>query len=54
MKYAVEMGTGVMMYIPSFIKTASGLEKLKGDTHDKHIDHILVSLRLFFFSKEGT
>jgi hypothetical protein len=28
MKYAVEMGSGVMIYIPSFIKTASGIQKL--------------------------
>jgi hypothetical protein len=29
MKYAVEMGSGVMMiYIPSFIKIGSGIEKL--------------------------
>jgi hypothetical protein len=28
MKYAVEMGSGVMIYIPSFIKTGSGIQKL--------------------------
>jgi hypothetical protein len=30
MKYAVEMGSGVMTYIPSFIKTGSGIQKLMG------------------------
>jgi hypothetical protein len=28
MKYAVEMGSGVMTYIPSFIKIGSGIQKL--------------------------
>jgi hypothetical protein len=28
MKYAVEMGSGAMTYIPSFMKTGSGIQKL--------------------------
>jgi hypothetical protein len=28
MKYAVEMGSGAVMYIPSFIKIGSGIQKL--------------------------
>jgi hypothetical protein len=28
MKYAAEMGSGAMMYIPSFIKSGSGIQKL--------------------------
>jgi hypothetical protein len=28
MKYTVEMGSGVMIYIPSFIKIGSGIQKL--------------------------
>jgi hypothetical protein len=33
MKYAVEMGSSAMVYIPSFIKTGSGIQKLiRGDT----------------------
>jgi hypothetical protein len=27
MKYAVEMGSGAIIYIPSFIKIGSGIEK---------------------------
>jgi hypothetical protein len=27
MKYAVEMGSGAMIYIPSFVKTGSGVQK---------------------------
>jgi hypothetical protein len=30
MKHAVEMGSGVMIYIPSFIKIASDIQKLTG------------------------
>jgi hypothetical protein len=30
MKYAVEMGLGAMIYIPSFIKISSGIRKLIG------------------------
>jgi hypothetical protein len=33
MKYAVEMASGAMIYIPSSIKIGSGIQKLiKGDT----------------------
>jgi hypothetical protein len=31
-KYAVEMGSGAMIYIPSLIKIGSGIKKLMGDT----------------------
>jgi hypothetical protein len=31
MKYAVEFGSGAMIYIPSFIKTGSGIQKLMGE-----------------------
>jgi hypothetical protein len=33
MKYAVEMGSGAMTYIPSFIKIDSGIWKLTGDIY---------------------
>jgi hypothetical protein len=32
MKYSVEMGSGAMTYIPSFIKTGSTIQKLIGWT----------------------
>jgi hypothetical protein len=35
MKYAVEMGSGAMMYIPSFIKIGSGIQKLIGVIHSQ-------------------
>jgi hypothetical protein len=37
MKHAVEMGSGAMIYIPSFIKTGSGIQKLIGGIH-RHTD----------------
>jgi hypothetical protein len=43
MKYAVEMGSVAMIYIPSFIKIGSGIQKLMGgdsQTHRQHGDHI--------------
>jgi hypothetical protein len=50
MKYAVEMGSGAMIYIPSFIKIGSDIQKLKRwdthtDTHRQQGD--LISLLLF-------
>jgi hypothetical protein len=34
MKYAVEMGSGAMIYIPSFIEIGSGIQnRLMKDTH---------------------
>jgi hypothetical protein len=32
-KYATEMGSRAMIYIPSFIKTGSGIQKLLGGIH---------------------
>jgi hypothetical protein len=33
MKYAVEMGSGAMIYNASFIQTGSGIQMLMVDTH---------------------
>jgi hypothetical protein len=40
MKYHVEVGSGVMIYIPSFMKTGSGIHKLRGEinTHRQNGD----------------
>jgi hypothetical protein len=38
MKYAVEMSSGVMIYIPSFIKIGSGFQKLIGRYTDTQTD----------------
>jgi hypothetical protein len=37
MKYAVEMGSGTMIYISSFIKTASGIQNLMGGYPDRKV-----------------
>jgi hypothetical protein len=49
MKYAVEMGSGAMTGIPSFIKIGSGIRKFGGDTqtHISWCSHKLT----FIFSK---
>jgi hypothetical protein len=37
MKYAVDMGLGAVVYIPSFIKTGSGIQNLTaGEIHRQH------------------
>jgi hypothetical protein len=51
MKYGVEMGLGVMIYMLSFIKICSSIEKLIGGIHRQHGDHI--NLLLFFLNKES-
>jgi hypothetical protein len=33
-KYAVEMGSGAMIYIPSLVKIGSGIQKLTGGYTD--------------------
>jgi hypothetical protein len=47
MKYAVEIGSGAMIYIPSFIKIVSGIQKLMGAGFTDR------SLLSFFKNKEG-
>jgi hypothetical protein len=43
MESAVEMGSGAMIYIPSFIKIGSGIQKLLGGgMHIQHADLISV------------
>jgi hypothetical protein len=50
-EFAVEMDTGVMMYIPSFIKTGSTFEKLIREIHREHDDR--QRLLLFIQNKEN-
>jgi hypothetical protein len=39
MKYAAEKGSGAMIYIPSFIKIGSAIQKFTGGIHS-HTDSI--------------
>jgi hypothetical protein len=41
MNYAVEMGSGAMIYIPSVIKIGSSIQRLLG--RDTHIDSKVIS-----------
>jgi hypothetical protein len=50
-EYAIEMGSGAMIYISSFIKIGSGIQKLIGVTHRQRGDRI--SLLLFFQNRES-
>jgi hypothetical protein len=42
MKCTVDMGSGVMIYIPSFIKFGSGIEKWIRGMH-RHIDSKVIT-----------
>jgi hypothetical protein len=48
MKYAVEMGSDAMIYIPIFIKIGSGIQKLMGDTQTHSV---VISKAYFYFFK---
>jgi hypothetical protein len=52
MKYAVGMGSGAMMYIPSFIKTGSGIQKLIGGYTYRHTARWSYK-NTYIFSKRG-
>jgi hypothetical protein len=51
MKYAVEMVSRAMAYIPGFIKIGSGVQKLIDGIHRQHGDRI--RLFLFFLNKKS-
>jgi hypothetical protein len=42
MNYGVEMGSGAMIYIPSFIKIGSGIQKLIGGI-PRHTDSMVIA-----------
>jgi hypothetical protein len=42
MKYAGEMGSDAMLYVPSFIKIGSGIQKFTGRIHT-HTDSMAIS-----------
>jgi hypothetical protein len=48
-KYDAEMGSGAMIYIPSFIKTGSDIQVNKEDAQHGY----LINLLLFFQIKES-
>jgi hypothetical protein len=54
MKGTVEMGSGALIYVLSFVKIGCGIKKLmgRGDTHRQQGD--LINLLLFFQSKESS
>jgi hypothetical protein len=52
MKYAIEMGSGAMIYIPSFITIGSAIKQLVGGDTQAHMQHgNRISLLSFFSSK---
>jgi hypothetical protein len=55
MKYAVVMGSGAMIYIPSFIKIGSGIEKFDGggDSQIKRQQGDFICPRLYFQNEKS-
>jgi hypothetical protein len=52
MRHAVEMGSGAMIYVLSFVKIGSAIHKLIGGyTETEHGDHISL---LSFFQNKGS
>jgi hypothetical protein len=51
MKYPVEMDSGVMIYIPSFIKSGSGIQNLMGGGIYRHTDSMEIARVYFYFFK---
>jgi hypothetical protein len=41
--YAIEMSSGTMIYMPSFIKIGSGIEKLMGRRIHGHTDSMVIA-----------
>jgi hypothetical protein len=48
MKYAVEMGSGAMIYVLSFVKIGSGVQKLMG-VRDSQTDKMDITYAYFQF-----
>jgi hypothetical protein len=54
MKYVVEMGSGAIIYVPSFINICSAIQKLNGEDLQPHRPHgDFISLVLFLQNKES-
>jgi heme/copper-type cytochrome/quinol oxidase subunit 1 len=52
MKYAVEIGSRAMIYIPSFIKISSAIQELMGGIH-RHTDSMMIACFYFCFFQNG-
>jgi hypothetical protein len=54
MKHAVEMGLGAMIYMPSFVKFRSGIQKLLGRGIHGHKNNKVISKANVYFFKIRT
>jgi hypothetical protein len=52
MMYAVEMCSGAVIYLPSFIKIGSGIQKLTGDDTQTHRSNKPTCV--YFFLNKGS
>jgi hypothetical protein len=49
-RQAIEMGSGAMIYIPSFIKIGSGIQTSMVSIH-RHTDSKVIAYEYFYFFK---
>jgi hypothetical protein len=54
MKYTVEMGSGVMIYLPNFMKIGPGIQNLTGGRYIDKRTAIGSPKSAFIFSNYGT
>jgi hypothetical protein len=53
MKNTVEMGSGVMIYMPGFVKIGSGIQKFIQGCYTIHRQHGDIISQFFFQNKES-
>jgi hypothetical protein len=51
--YSIEMVLGVVIYVPSFIKIGSGIQKLMGGGYTHRQQSVLISLLFFFKTRKA-
>jgi hypothetical protein len=51
MNYAIVMGSGALIYVPSFIKIDSAIQSWYGGGIHRHTDSKVVSYAYFYFFK---
>jgi hypothetical protein len=52
MRYAVEVGSSAMIFIPGFIKTGSGIQKLTGEYTDTQTERRSHKPTFIFFQNK--
>jgi hypothetical protein len=51
MKYAAEMSSGAMMYVPYFIKIGAGIQNFMGGGVQRHAERMVILYAYFYLLK---